>query len=536
VSSTGRDHLDGRVLVLPPTAKDGETTESLLAGAGISVKICGDAAEVSRELPSGAGALLFAEEAIPLVAGPLTAALSRQPPWSDLPILVLTQSGADSAEAEHALRILGNVTLLERPVRVAALVSAIRSALRARQRQYQIRAHLEDRARAESTLREADRRKDEFLATLGHELRNPLSPLVNSLNLIQLAGISNPEVMAAVEVMRRQVAHLLRLVNDLLEVSRITRGLIEVTKEAMDLRAIVRAAIDHSRHYVETARHQLWIDLGDEPLLVEGDAVRLTQVFSNLVNNAAKYTNVGGHIWLTAKREGKEAVVEVRDDGIGIARENLNSIFDMFTQVDRTARRTQGGLGIGLTLVRSLVDIHGGSVGVRSEGEGRGSAFEVRLPITDRQSAAAPRERLQLDFAGIRMLVADDNRDAADTFGDLLRTLGGEVSVVHDGLGALRVFNSFRPQVVLLDIGMPFLDGYEVARRIRAAPGGKEAILVAVTGWGQSEDVHNAERAGFDHHLVKPPDIDELWNLLRSDFMVDGGLRRRQARNAGRPD
>jgi signal transduction histidine kinase len=473
VISTGRDQLDGRVLVLPPTAKDGVTSESLLSGAGISVKICGDAEEVSRELASGAGALLFAEEAIPMIAGPVTAALSRQPAWSDLPILVLTRSGADSAEAEHALRILGNVTLLERPVRVAALVSAIRSALRARQRQYQIRTHLEDRARAEATLREADRRKDEFLATLGHELRNPLSPLVNSLNLIQLAGTANAEVTAAVEVMRRQVAHLLRLVNDLLEVSRITRGLIEVTKEALDLRVIVRAAIDHSRYYVETAHHHLWIDLGSEPLLIEGDAIRLTQVFSNLVNNAAKYTNVEGHIWLTARREGREAVVEVRDDGIGIARENLSSIFEMFTQVDRTARRAQGGLGIGLTLVRSLVDIHGGSVNVQSEGEDRGSTFEVRLPITDRPSATGTRKRLQRDFAGLRMLVADDNRDAADTFGDLLRALGGDAVVVHDGPGALRVFATFRPQVVLLDIGMPFLDGYEVARRIRAAPGGQ---------------------------------------------------------------
>ncbi len=306
-----------------------------------------------------------------------------QPPWSDLPVLILTRPGADSAETEEAVRTLGNVTLLERPVRLATLVSAVRTAIRARDRQYQIREHLAERARAEESLRLADQRKDEFLATLGHELRNPLSPLLAALHLLRAAGPQDPVVTRVSAVMERQIDHLVRLVDDLLEVSRITRGLIEMQREVLDLGWIVHSAIDTSRPALDAAGHQLSVDLPAETLNVYGDAVRLTQVFANLLTNAAKYTNDGGQIRIRARRVGDRAVVSVSDNGIGIAPEQLTSVFDMFTQLDRSNRRAQGGLGIGLTLVKSLVAMHGGRVEARSPGLGRGSEFVLELPVVD---------------------------------------------------------------------------------------------------------------------------------------------------------
>jgi CheY-like chemotaxis protein len=244
--------------------------------------------------------------------------------------------------------------------------------------------------------------------------------------------------------------------------------------------------------------------------------VRLTQVFSNLINNAAKYTEVGGHIWITAHRNGQHAVVTIRDDGVGIAPEHLSSVFDMFTQVNRSARRTQGGLGIGLTLVRSLVAIHGGSVTAMSEGMGRGSTFEVRLPLTSEQRVDdEPLPGLK-KFPSRRVLVVDDNHDAGEALGTLLSALGATVCTVHSGAEALNVINDFKPEVVLLDIGMPGMDGYEVARRIRAESAAASAILIALTGWGQEEDTLRSKLAGFDHHLVKPPDMDKLWELMTS--------------------
>ena len=249
---------------------------------------------------------------------PLREILAAQPPWSDLPVLVLTRSGADSAALDEAVRTLGNVTLLERPVRVATLLSAVRTALRARERQYQIRGHLEERARSEEALRLADQRKDEFLATLGHELRNPMAPLLTGLQLIKLSGLKDPVAAKVTAIMERQISHLVRLVDDLLEVSRITRGLIDVQREPLDLGSIVRSAIDTSRPVLDAARHELTVDMPTDAIAVAGDAVRLTQVFANLLTNAAKYTNVGGQIWLTVRREGERAIISVRDNGIGI--------------------------------------------------------------------------------------------------------------------------------------------------------------------------------------------------------------------------
>ena len=507
---------DRRLLFLAATSKDASTTGELLAPLGIELCTCKTFDALLQQLRTGAGAILLSEEAVSASHNAaLQAVLAAQPPWSDLPVLVLTRPGADSAASGHAVRTLGNVTLLERPLRLATLVTAVRSALRARERQYQIREHLAERKRAEESLRLADQRKDEFLATLGHELRNPLAPLLTAVQLLKSVDGNEPVLARVRPVMERQISHLQRLVNDLLEVSRITRGLIEVRRQPIDLAFVVHSALDTSRPMLDAARHDVEIDLPPEPVSVYGDAVRLTQVFSNLLNNAAKYTNDGGHVWLRLWTEGETAFVSVRDDGIGIPADQLGRVFEMFTQVDRSNRLAQGGLGIGLTLVRSLVSMHGGTVEARSSGPGRGSEFLVSLPLmADRRSAPRPLPTAPTDFPPRRILVVDDNRDAADTLGALLSTLGATVSVVHSGRAALDAIGSFLPDAVVLDIGMPEMDGYEVARRIRATAQHAGVLLIALTGWGQESDQHRARAAGFDHHVVKPPDVAKLRELL----------------------
>ena len=501
--------LDRRLLLLPPTPKDGSLTQDVLRRAGVETELCSSVQGLVAEVQRGAAAVLLPEEVVATSSRELADMLSQQPPWSDLPILLLTRPGADSAEASLAVSALGNVTLLERPVRLATLASTVRTALRARERQYQIRRQLAE-------LRDADRRKDEFLATLGHELRNPLSPLLTSVELLKLGAPSDPNVARIIAVMQRQAGHLVRLVDDLLEVSRITRGLIEVQHEPVDLSEIVAAAVETSRPVIEASEHHLNVELAGEPLIVRGDSVRLTQVFANLLNNAAKYTDTGGTIDLTVRSTRRMALITVRDNGIGIDRQHLSSVFDMFTQVSRSDRRAQGGLGIGLTLVRSLVALHGGSVTASSEGPGCGSTFEVRLPLVAEQAASQNAANAHKDFDGRRVLVVDDNEDAIETLQTLLESLGATVAVAGNGREALAQFERFAPDAVLLDIGMPGMDGYEVARRIRALPAGAAASLVAVTGWGQQEDVRRCFEAGFDHHLVKPVDVDRLWTLIVS--------------------
>jgi signal transduction histidine kinase/CheY-like chemotaxis protein len=515
VSESGAGSRDRRVLVLVPTSKDASVTRTLLSSNGIALEICPTFDALIQELGSGAAAVLLPEEAASLAHNAtLRGILAEQPPWSDLPVLILTKSGADSAALNEVLRTFGNVTLLERPVRAATLLSAVRTAIRSRERQYQIRGHLANRARAEESLRIADRRKDEFLATLGHELRNPLAPLLTGLELLKLAEIKDPTAAKVTAVMQRQINHLVRLVDDLLEISRITRGVIELHSEPLDLGSIVRSAIDTSRPALDAARHELTVDVPTESVVVTGDAVRLTQVFANLITNAAKYTNAGGHIWLTVRKEGERAIVSVRDDGIGIPPAQLASVFDMFTQVDRSSRRSQGGLGIGLTLVRSLVTLHGGSVEARSPGPGAGSEFIVDLPILIARQVRTFTARSPGRIPSTRVLVVDDNRDAAETLGALLSELGAIVSVADSGAAALESLKTFGPDAVLLDIGMPEMDGYEVARRIRAAPDRGRMLLIALTGWGQEDDLWRSRAAGFDHHLVKPPDVDKLRDLL----------------------
>jgi signal transduction histidine kinase/ActR/RegA family two-component response regulator len=521
--------VERRVLILAPTGRDAQMTVDLLARAGIDGVPCASLAELSNEIETGAAAVLVAEEAISEYQYlSLAPALARQPPWSDLPIVVLTSQGADSESVAHAVRTLGNVTLLERPARVAALVSAVRTALRARERQYQIRAHLRDRERVAESLNEADRRKDEFLAMLAHELRNPLAPISNALQVLRLSGLSDPVASRMCEVMQRQVDHMVRLVDDLLEVSRITRGKITLHSEPSDLTVIIRNAVDVSRPLIDAAGHRLSIHMLDTPILVDGDPIRLTQVFANLLNNAAKYTPERGKITLTAQKRDGRAVISVRDSGEGIAPEMLARVFEMFTQAPPAAAQAKGGLGIGLTLVRQLVELHGGAVEAFSEGPGMGSEFIVTLPLLVAAAAGSAKspeaDAADSRFFGRRMLVVDDNADGADSLGLLLEMLGADVRVVYDGHAALEALDTFQPSVVLLDVGMPDLDGYEVARRMRARAG-NQLTIIAITGWGQPDDRARSREAGFDEHLTKPPDLEQLRHLLVSSRQMPDGQR-----------
>jgi signal transduction histidine kinase len=522
-SGGSRDNL---VLLLPLTSRDAKTSRDVLQKAGIEVEVCENFEALLNELANGCAAVAVAEERMSAADGArLADVLRTQPAWSDLPVLLLTRWGANSETAANAVRTLGNVTLLERPVRIATLVSAFRTALRARQRQYQIRGHLDERERAAEALRLLDQRKDEFLATLGHELRNPLAPLLTGLQLLRLSGDDRQTVERVRATMDRQVGHLIRLVDDLLEISRITRGIIDIRRGPIDLGTLLRTALDTTRGVIESLGHELSVSFPSEPIAIEGDSVRLTQVFANLLTNAAKYTNPGGRIELSARRVGEHAVIRVRDNGIGIQPKHLDSVFEMFMQVDRSSRHSQGGLGIGLTLARSLVAMHGGQITAHSNGPGTGSEFVVTLPALARSEVVCQADDALAALPARRVLVVDDNRDAADTLATLLRTLGVTVSVAYSGRAALDAIAAFGPDTVLLDIGMPDMDGYETSRRIRARYA-NDVLLVALTGWGQDEDLRQSQAAGFDHHLVKPPDIERLRAILMESGRQPAAPRR----------
>jgi two-component system, chemotaxis family, CheB/CheR fusion protein len=374
-----------------------------------------------------------------------------------------------------------------------------------------------DRHQLEEALREADRRKDEFLATLAHELRNPLAPIRNAVQILQMQGPPDPTLQWARAVIDRQAQQLARLVDDLLDVSRISRGKIELRKERVEVSAIVERALETSRPFIEAAGHQLTVTFPLEPLLVVADLTRMAQALSNLLNNAAKYTRAGGHIHLSAGRAGEEAVIKVGDDGVGIPPEMLSRIFELFTQVDTSLERAQGGLGIGLTIARSLVEMHGGRIEAASDGPGHGSEFTVRLPLElDEAPWRAPFEQhgAQPAGAGLRILVVDDNEDSAESLAVWLRLIGHDVRTAYDGPRALETAREYRPDIVLLDIGMPGMSGYDVARRLRDQPETRQIALVAMTGWGQEEDRRRSMEAGFDEHLVKPLDPQSLGDLL----------------------
>jgi signal transduction histidine kinase/ActR/RegA family two-component response regulator len=392
-----------------------------------------------------------------------------------------------------------------------------------------LQEEIAERVRAQEALEAADRRKDDFLAMLSHELRNPLAAIQGSIELMQRKRIEDPELKWARDVVARQNRHLTRLIDDLLDVSRITRGKLTLQKEPVELREVAQHAVETVRPLIEARQHKFSIELPDAPLHVEGDAVRLTQVISNLLTNAAKYTDEGGHIQLVLDRHAGadsagHASIRVTDNGRGIAREAMPRLFEPSTHEERLNSGAHGGLGIGLIVVRGLVEMHGGTVEAASEGPGRGSVFTVKLPVVPMKELTlkvAPAHdpasiETTTEGTGLRILVVDDNQDSAISMTLLLELQGHEVHVAHAGPAALRLATEKKPDVILLDIGMPGMNGFEVAKQLRAQADFAHTLLVAITGYGRASDVKQTESAGFDHHLVKPVDYDKLQAVLAS--------------------
>ena len=367
-------------------------------------------------------------------------------------------------------------------------------------------------------LAEVDRRKDEFLAMLGHELRNPLAPIVNSIEIMKLQGDDPKRITRAREIIERQVALMTRLVDDLLDISRLTNGKIDLRRDTVSLAAVVERAVELARPLIDERGHRLSLDIPGDPIALDADAARLSQVLANVLHNAAKYTGNGGHIRVSARRAGNEVVLAVRDNGVGMTPEMCDRAFDLFVQGPDALAQARGGLGIGLTLVRTLVGLHGGGVKARSDGPGCGSEIEIRLPV----AYAPPARRRDPDNAHAvplrrrRVLVVDDNADAAQSLAECLRMSGHEARCASDGARALAEVESARPEVVILDIGMPTMDGFEVLRRLRALPGGASTIMIALTGFAQERDAAFAIAEGFDHHFAKPLDFAKLSALLQS--------------------
>jgi signal transduction histidine kinase/ActR/RegA family two-component response regulator len=388
---------------------------------------------------------------------------------------------------------------------------------------------------ANEQLRESDRRKDEFLATLAHELRNPLAPICNAVQIMRTRALPEQTLQSAHDIVERQVQHMVRLIDDLLDVSRITQGKLELRRERVVLEAVIEQALETMRPHLQ---HEFTVSLPPGPLHVDADPVRLAQVFANLLVNACKYTGRGGRISLSVEREGSLVVARVRDSGIGIPAEQLGGVFRMFSQLSGGHERAQGGLGIGLSLSRSLVEMHGGTIEAHSEGRNRGSEFVVRLPLSQKQSGEGAAQARQASSFNAQLyrqiLVVEDNRDSAESLAMLLSMQGGQVEVAHDGLAALDKAEACRPDLVLLDLGLPKMSGYDACRTMRARPWGRQAIVIAMSGWGQEEDRQKSKEAGFDAHLVKPVEYGELMSLLCS-IRAAGTTRNAPADETGTP-
>jgi len=500
-----RQALESRVLLYAPTGRDAQLTQRVLAAGSIESSICHTMQEVLAELDRGAGALLAQEEALTLAAlKPLGAWVGRQPRWSDIPVLVVTHQGADSPGLQTVMATLRNLTLLERPVRTRALISTVQSALNARQRQYHAR--------------EAEQRKDEFLATLAHELRNPLAPIRTSMSVLSLMYPAASGVSKVCEVVERQVGHLTRLVDDLLDVARITSGKIVLQREPAALSSVISHALEICAPLLEEKQHTLDVSQPAEDVMLDADPVRLVQSLANVLGNAIKFTPAPGVISLRVETSGDTVVFRVKDNGIGLEPEAIDGIFEMFAQCDPSQNRARGagGLGIGLSLARRFIEMHGGTITAASEGPGMGTEFTMTLPIVahgahPRASSAA----MQPSIAGNRrVLVVDDNQDGADMLTQLLEAEGFAAEAVYNGEDALAAIQAARPDIVVMDIGLPGMDGYEAVRRIRALPRGKDILVIAVTGWGQESAKLQAREAGFDHHLVKPVRFEKIREFL----------------------
>lgn len=502
-----------RVVMLSPLQRDLAMATEVLGRAGFYSDGFSDAnGFMQRVAERGAGMLLISAEALleQDAVTRLTETLHGQPAWSELPVAIITHSRiADPQElrAVRGLEHLPSITFLDRPVRIAALVSTVRAALQARSRQYQVR----------ELLREADervRQRDEFLAMLSHELRNPLSAISNGVNVLRVQSPENDKMTALLE---RQVNHLSRMVDDLLDVARITSGKVTLKKEPVDLDAVLTDAAETVTPYVKERQHQLTVVRGRKPIQVMGDSARLTQIVANLLHNAAKYTQPNGQIHIALETTDQHAVLRVRDSGVGIESDHLERIFELFAQGTRDLDRSQGGLGVGLTIVHRLVQMHGGDVFAHSDGPDKGSEFCVRLPLANQTAAVHPGgAEAPASNVSCRVLVVDDNAEVADGLASLIEALGHEVRTVYGGQQALAAVPDFLPDVVFLDLGMPDMDGFDVARALSTLPQRQHMQVVAITGYGDDQTVAEARGSGFDRHLLKPARLQALQDILRA--------------------
>ena len=495
--------MENRLLIYTPTGKDGRLIEGVFNRADLECFRCIHISDVIEQINIGAGALMIADEALSNdFLNAINPFLKNQKSWSDFPFLVLRREGRDTSQLSGRYPQLGNVTLLERPVRSDTLVNVATSALRARKRQYE--------------MREVDRRKDEFLAMLAHELRNPLAPISAASDLLSIPTLEREKIRATSDIISRQVKHMTGLIDDLLDVSRVSRGLVSLDEITLEANQIVAGAVEQVQPLIDSRNHRLTIRNLSYPVFVQGDKKRLIQVIANILNNAAKYTPAGGNIVLTVNADDAEIFFSIEDNGIGIEPDTLSHVFDMFAQAERASDRSQGGLGIGLALVRSIVNLHHGSVDAESAGLGKGSKFTVSLPrIFDVTSATSPTsEELSSITGQQKVLIVDDNVDAANMLGMFLEMAGYKVSIEHDAESALRRSLNESPDAFLLDIGLPDMDGADLARALRERPESASSLMIAITGYGQNSDRIKSTEAGFNHHLVKPVDMPQLLKLL----------------------
>jgi signal transduction histidine kinase len=489
---------EDEVLILAPTSRDAVITADVLQSASIGSRPCVDVGALCAEIVRGAACAIVAEEAFGNgTAARLATTLANQPAWSDFPLIVLAERArADTSRPLATVAPLGNVTVLDRPMKVTTLLAAVRAAIRGRRRQYESRSAIESR--------------DQFLAMLGHELRNPLGGVLMAAQLL-----GSTEDPAARETQRaiieRQARHLARLVDDLLDVARVSHGKIVLHEERVDLGELLHQALQSAGGGAAPEhRFSIATELG---LVVWADRLRLEQVFGNLISNAVKYTPKGGSIRIEAVREGEHARVSIIDTGVGLEPAMQSKVFDLFTQVSRNLDRSQGGLGVGLTVVKNLVHLHGGEVEARSEGMGRGTELRVHLPLAVETTVPPPPPEEPTPVAPTRIVVVEDSDDLRELLCAMLTHAGHSVSSAADGPGGVERILAERPDVAFVDIGLPGLDGYEVARQVRAA-GASDVALVALTGYGQRDDTARARDAGFDEHATKPVDLKKVRALV----------------------
>ncbi|HEX8456005.1 MAG TPA: ATP-binding protein [Pyrinomonadaceae bacterium] len=536
--------VDERVLLLAPTGRDAHMVAKVLAEAGVGAEACADIHDFCRKLSEGAGAAFITEEALDAVALKcLVEALDGQPPWSDFPLVVLTSGGGGAPPNLKALKALGdagNVTLIERPTRVITLVSALHSALRARRRQYEVRQHLLARQRAEeeralllAEAEEANRTKDEFLATMSHELRTPMTAILGWAQLLRSHTLSEADFERALETVERNAQAQNKLIDDLLDISRIITGKLRMDLRPVDLAAVVGATVDALRPTAEAKAIRLQSLLDAQVGPVSGDPDRLQQVVWNLLSNAVKFTPKGGRVEVRLERAASHVEINVSDSGRGISPEFLPHVFDRFRQADGTSTRKHGGLGLGLSIVRQLVELHGGTVRVESAGEGQGATFVVQLPLMverrppEDTHAARPRHPTAADsrsfdcppaLKGLRVLVVDDEPDTLRLLRTVLERCGSEVETAGSVAEALAAFEGWKPDLLISDIGMPEADGYELIAELRAAEAGqdKHVPAIALTAYARVEDRIRALNAGFQVHLSKPIEPVELLAVVAS--------------------